>query len=257
MSLFDNKIIPERNNNALSGTEVLKNNWNITGNSRENNFINEVLSGNVPDFWRNFTPITITKNGNSIVCLVSPDYLSVGNDNDYVRIPLSPIGAQKIANAFDCILPTKKMVDEIWHASVNQLNPLPWGPPYDNSMQNSDRIKIHNDRIQNQLSGKDYSKLTSGHKKDVILTNRLFPNNPNKKVAIYGWILPDGSPIQGINAASHDYNYADYSHGIRLIANQVLLNGSLTSFKDVASDPNYCYLVSEEGPLKFFTYDGK
>ncbi len=37
-------------------------------------------------------------------------------------------------------------------------------------------------------------KLIAGHKKDVVITNRLL--TMPKRVAIYGWHRPNGSPIQ-------------------------------------------------------------
>ena len=42
-----------------------------------------------------------------------PDYLAVGSDDDFVRMPMTPQTAQQIADLFGCILPTRKMVDAI------------------------------------------------------------------------------------------------------------------------------------------------
>ena len=68
-----------------------------------------------------------------------------------------------------------------------------------------------NDRINKLMVGLDNTKLTAGHKKDVVLTNKLSPNNPNKRVAIFGWIKSDGKPIQGLNYWSHSDIYVDYT----------------------------------------------
>ena len=256
--LFDESssksLIPSRDPGSISGSVFIDENMNLTGQVRENNIVEECVHGNIPDFLRRFVPVTVNANGNSITYLVMPDYLCIGNDNDYVRIPASPLSAQKIADKFDCSLPTRKMVNDIWKNSTNKLSPLPWGPPYDHSMISTERYGIHNSRIQVQLKDKDKTVLTSGHKKDVVLTNRLYPKNPSKRVAIYGWIQLNGSAIQDLNPSSHEDTYADYSHGIRLIANDVIVNGNPTRLDKVFADSKLASLISDEGVLKFTRY---
>ncbi len=46
-----------------------------------------------------------------------PDYLSIGSNDDWARIPLSPMAAQQIADSLNCFLPTRKMVDDIYKAA--------------------------------------------------------------------------------------------------------------------------------------------
>ena len=250
----DKSLIHARDPLAITGSVFIKENMNIAGAARESNIFHEFISGNVPDFLRDFTSIQIADGTNILTYLVMTDYLSIGTDSDYVRMPMSPLTAQKIADQYDCTLPTRKMVNDIWKFSPNKLSPLPWGPPYDASMMHTSRIGIHNSRVQSQLTGKDFTLLTSGHKKDVVLTNRLSPKNPNKRVAIYGWIQLNGQPIQGLNPVSHEDFYADYSHGIRLIANDVIVNGSPMRMKDVFADAKLSALVSDEGILTFTRY---
>jgi hypothetical protein len=207
----DTFLIPNKKSNSKTGTEFIQSIANVNRTVRQQYILDELLSGNVPDFFRKFSPVTVKNGTDSIVYLVSSDFLCIGTNQDYVRIPMQPYTAQKIADQYDCTLPTRKMVNDIWKASPNKLQPLPWGPPYDSSMMNVDRIAIHNSRIQNQLTNKDYTNLTSGHKKDVVLTNKLSPNNPNKRVAIYGWIQPNGVAIQGpgVQASVHEDTYED------------------------------------------------
>lgn len=249
-----NNLIPARNPNAISGSEFISQNINLVGPERESNILNEILSGNIPDFLRAFYPITITNGNNSITYLVTLDVLSIGFNDDFCRILMNPHTAQAIANKYDCTLPTTKIVDDIWKAAINKLEPKPWGPPYDGDMIKTYRLPIHNKTIQDQLVGKDPAGIISGHKKDIVLTNYLFPNNTNKKVAIYGWIQLNGYPIQGLNYFSHDDNYEDYSHGVRLIANDCLVNNNLMRIQDVFQHPTYSKLISNEGPLKFLKY---
>ena len=247
------KTIPVRTS-STSGSEFCKEHISTPMPRRETAILNEISSGNIPEFLRHFKTITIESNGNTIKYFASPDYLSIGSDDDYVRMPMNPLTAQAICNEFDFTLPTKKMVTDIWKQSSNKLEPSPWGPPYDSSMMSMTRVPIHSARIDNQLKDLDKTSLTSGHKKDVVLTNRLYPNNPNKRVAIFGWIKKSEEPIQGLNPVSHEDTYQDYSHGIRLIMNDVFINGKLARIQDIFGDANLSALISDEGPLKFIKY---
>lgn len=247
-------LIPNRQSNAVTGSEFIQANMNVSLVDRESNVLKEFLAGNVPNFLRSFIPVNVTIGNDSITYMVTNDYLSIGSDNDYVRMPMDPLTAQKIADQYDCTLPTKKMVVDIWKNSKYKLEPLPWGPPYDHSMMNTDRIKIHNQRIQDQLIGNDITKLISGHKKDVVLSNKISPNNPNKRVVIFGWIQQNGQPIQGLNYWSHEDTYKDYSHGVRLIANDVMVNNKPMRIQDVFGDAKLASLISDEGILTFLRY---
>lgn len=249
-----NSLIPGRDPGAVTGSGFIKANMHIKGAQREANILNEFKHGNIPEFLRHFVPIDVVRNANTLTYLVMSDYLSIGSNSDYCRMPMNPLTAQAIANQYDCSMPTKTMVDNIWQNSINRLAPKPWGPPYDNSMEDTYRYGIHNNTIQQQLIQRDPTVLTSGHKKDVVLTNKLAPTNANHKVAIYGWIQNNGTPIQGLNTTSHDDRYADYSHGIRLIANDVMINGVAMRLPDVLKHPTLCYMLCDEGPLYFTHY---
>jgi hypothetical protein len=205
----------------------------------------------------NFKPITITSGDNTLTYLVSSDYLCIGEKEDRVRLPLSAPSAQRIMDKFGCTLPTKKMVDQIWQKSEIKLEPSPNGPPYDSSMFSIDKILFHNDKVTKQLINKDSSLLIGGHKKDVVLTNKLYPDNPNKRVAIYGWHKLNGEAIQGpgINSSSHERDYYfDYSHGIRLISKDCTLNGEVMDIFTIFGSNEYSSLISDEGILQFTKY---
>jgi hypothetical protein len=253
-SSTSNPFIPIRDPGAMPGSAFIQANMSIVGEARERNILNEFMHGNIPDFMRNFTAVNVSNETDKITYLVSPDYLSIGHNGDYVRMPMSPLIAQMIADRYDCTLPTTKMVWDIWGQSINKVAPLPWGPPYNAEMESSYRYGVHSQRIQAQLADKNPFALLSGHKKDVVLTNRLLPRNPKRRVAIFGWIQLNGQPIQGLNTSSHDDKYADYSHGIRLVANDVMVNGMPMRIQDVFLHPKFSALLSNEGPLKFLRY---
>lgn len=246
------KLIP-KSSTVCTGSEFIKNNMKSSIVDREKNILSQFIDGNIPNFLRNFASINVTDGKNNITYSVTTDYLSIGTDQDYVRMPMNPLTAQLIADKYDCTLPTRKIVDDIWKQSVIKLNPLPWGPPYDATMMSTERYSIHNTRIQNQLKDKDITALISGQKKDVVLTNLFSPNNPKKRLALYGWIQSNGKAIQPM-PGSHEDTYADYSHGIRLIANDVVVNNSMMRIQDVFKDPVLCNLISDEGILNFLRY---
>lgn len=247
-----NSLIPSRDPGAVTGSSWIQTNMDLIGSVRENNILQEFLHGNIPDFLRNFSSVTVSDGTNSISYLVISDVLSIGSNEDYVRMPMNPHTAQAIADKYDCTLPTRKMVNDIWKNSANKLEPKPWGPPFDADMEKTHRIGTHNATIQAQLAGLDTTALTSGHKKDVIIDKQLLINKHN--VGIYGWIYPNGQPIQGLNCTSHSDIYSDYSHGIRLIANDVMVNGNVMRIKDVFADSKLSSLISDEGILSFTHY---
>ena len=246
--------IPDRSSSAVTGSQWVQDNMNLSGATREANILKEFKEGNIPDFLRDFDHVTVSDGTNTITYRVMTDYLCIGNNYDYVRVPMNPHTAQAIADQYDCTLITRKMTNDIWKQSENKLEPRPWGPPYDLDMEKTHRIGTHSNTIKKQLAGKNPFALTSGHKKDVVLTNKLSPNNPKKRVAIYGWIQLNGKPIQDLNPSSHDDKYADYSHGIRLVDNIATVNGQAMRMRDVFAHPAYSKLVSDEGPLTFLSY---
>jgi hypothetical protein len=77
-----------------------------------------------------------------------------------------------------------------------------------------------------------------------VLTN-LLRSKPGR-IAIYGWHRQKGDPIQPLSIV-HGAWYADYSHGIRLVSDQVWINGEFLSIFDVLSDPVLAPLLTYEG----------
>ncbi len=224
---------------------------------REDRIIRELLSGNVPQFMRQFTEVDAsgkdsTGSERQLKLYVLSDYLCVGDDEDFVRVPLNPLSAQRVADEFGCVLPTKKMVDLVWKAASVKLEPQPIPP--DSKMSTTKRFVEHNRKVQAVLNGR--RGLVAGHKKDVVVTNRLLDaaGKVLHKVAIYGWQYLTGKVIQDLNPRDHDDKYADYSHGIRLVAERCELDGSLIDVRSVLTDPVLCALLTDEGPMRITAY---
>jgi hypothetical protein len=218
---------------------------------REAAILWEITNGNFPEFLRELKVVPIrgvlrdqsekSDREVSTSLHVMPDYLAVGNDADFVRVPMTPQTAQRIANRFGFVLPTRKIVDTIdRHASVH-LSPYPLS---------EDREAVatfleHQRVIERKRAGKPLGLLITGVKKDIVLSPRIFERP--QRVAIYGWRQLDGRPIQPLTIV-HTNRYVDYSHGARLVLNAVDIEGQQTRITDLLADPIGCRLVSDEGP---------
>jgi hypothetical protein len=237
--------IPPRPHDAMSATEFLRRTAGMSEMDRETLALGEIRKGNVPQFMRSFRPVYLSGPNNSKVTVwVMPDYIALGSDEDFLRMPLSFPAALEIANEFGCSLPTTKIVDAIYQQADIKLEP--WPLPAGDLMRSNDYYLRHQRFIQAQLRDTLPGTLVAGHKKDLVVTNRLF-SRPGK-VAIYGWHRLNGTPIQPLSTW-HGINYADYSHGVRLISKQVLLDGQVWPLSELLKDPNLAALVSDEGVI--------
>lgn len=243
--------IPARNAGAPSGTAVMQQVMNLGGAERDAVITREALSGNIPSFLRDLTPVSFSgkqSDGQDIrvtIC-VTPDYLALGNDIDFVRVPMGLAAAAEIADRLEFLLPTTKMVDAIYAQASVQLAPSPMKPT--NKMSSTDYLMRHNQTVEGQRAGfgRLYAALTAGQKKDIVLSNRL-RKSPGR-VAIYGWHRLNGKPIQPLSTV-HGALYADYSHGVRLVGATAWVNGEARSLTSVIQDPQLSQIVSSEGPI--------
>ena len=247
--------VPKREEDMINGKKLAALLAKLSLEEREKIIYKEIIKGNIPNALRKFTKIRVVgKDANGIhhklIIWVLSDYLSIGSDKNFLRIPMTPHTAQSIANHFDCLLPTKKTVDEIWKSGKVKLQPQ----PIDVNVYNITSPKVfylHQQLIEMQRKGKLLGMLTVGHKKDIVITNRLI-NHPDR-VAIYGWHYLDGKPIQPLSII-HSSRYYDYSHGIRLIRNIVQIDGYHMKLEKMLRNKNLSYLLSDEGPISFLRY---
>jgi hypothetical protein len=116
-------------------------------------------------------------------------------------------------------------------------------------MRSTEYYQIHNEMIEKQsrAHGVRLGTLVSGHKKDVVITNRL-AKRPGQ-IAIYGWHRATGAPIQPLSTV-HGAGYADYSHGIRLISETAIIDGKLRSMYDILQDSLLANVLSDEGAIR-------
>jgi phospholipase C len=263
----DAHCIPARTNPAMTGTAFMQSVANVKSQiDRDNAALAEFFAGNIPDFLRNFVTVTVSMAGHTGKVFVAPDYLAIGTDADFVRIPLLPGNAQKVVSKFCCTLPTAKICDDIY-ASVATVRISPVSVPNFPGVQNGEVIKS-NAAIQAALAGQPGYKLgdlTTGPKKDIVLShflkrldlkgkqigNTRHKHQSDDAVVIYGWHDPanKGKPIQD-EFDGHDKTYEDYSHGIRLVSLQMILDGAPDTLFRVLKDPAVAALVYKAGDLK-------
>lgn len=250
--------LPQRKADAITGSAFAKSiaDSSLTLEQREKIIFNEIKNGNVPNFLRKLTKIT---DGNeldfgidkiTISYYVLPDYFCIGNDEDFFYIPMTPILAQKVADLTKCSLLTRKMVDKVYKNATIKLEPKPILPT--KAMTTVPVFITHNQIIKTQLKDFDAqhknSKLTAGHKKDIIISNKIY-GEQTPRVVIYGWHKLDGKPIQPVYN-KHTNTWADYSHGIRLVQQNVWIRGKKTKIAKVLRNQKLSILLSDEGNIE-------
>jgi hypothetical protein len=245
-----NSQIPPRPAGAISGRAFIESLHGFSFDDREAAILREVTSGNVPEFLRDFKTVQIRgmiKDGQRKTDVtasldVMPDYLAVGSNDDYVRMPMTPQTAQRIADRFGCVLPTRKIVDAIDAQAEVHLTPH----PLSRARESVGTFLEHHDIVEKQRAGKPLDLLITGIKKDIVLSPRIFERP--ERLAIYGWRQLDGKPIQPLTIV-HWNRYVDYSHGARLVRNNIDTGGKNEKITDLLADPDRCALVSDEGRM--------
>lgn len=241
---------PVRPADAPTGSQFLKQIEQLASAEREEAIRRELTGGNVPNFLRTLKTISVAGtdlNGmkHDAVCFVTPDYLAVGTDDDFFRLPMTPMTAEAIARACGGLLITTKISDAVFKHAELKLSPQ----PLTRDRESPGTFFQSHQLIESQRSEKhapDRGLLMAGIKKDVVLSSRL-KDKPHR-VAIYGWHYPDGKPIQPLYLG-HANTYVDYSHGIRLMSRQMIVDGRTRLVPEILRDTILCRLISDEGPL--------
>lgn len=237
----------------LTGSEFYKQAAAMKWAARDSFAINEILKGDVPAFLKRFRAVNISiidsSSGKTIhaTYYVAPDYLCLGTDDDWARINITPLAAQRIADSFQCFLPTRKMVDDIYKAATVKLEPVPMYAFRDSTPT----MWQHHLIVEGQRKGR--KGLIAGIQKDVVLSGKISRDNKPGRVAIYGWHKPSGQPIQPLYTG-HIYWWVDYSQGIRLVYNKIKVEGKWMNYTIVLKDEKLRRLLCDEEYCDFFRY---
>jgi hypothetical protein len=158
--------LPSRPAGAIGGSEFARRTSGFSSADRDRAVVAELERGNMPSFLGQLTPVTLTttaSNGQAVAATiwVTPDYLAIGSDDDFLYVPLTYYSATIIADRFGTVLPTARMVDAIYEQSAHHLKPtpLPAGPLMGSNLY----LAKHQQRIDAQRSGLPLGQLIAGH----------------------------------------------------------------------------------------------
>ncbi len=245
-------LLPVRDSNAVSGSAFYKEVATVSWEKMEAMAVDAILSGNMPEFLHKFVKIDASFSDSSgkrmeAFYFALPDYLAIGGSDDFARIPLTPMSAQSIADSLNCFLPTRKMVNDIYLQSKVKLEPLPIFAFRDSA------VTFYQHHLMIEGQRKLRKGLISGVKKDVVVSGKLSNKDTPNRVAIYGWHKLDGNPIQPLYTGHANW-YVDYSHGIRLVHEDIYIDGKVMNYKEVLKDPFLKQILCDEEVSDFYRY---
>jgi hypothetical protein len=246
------RVIAKRSGTTLTGSAFYKSVAAATWQERDSIAVSNILAGDMPSFLKEFVRINTsikTSNGKTIKAhyYVMPDYMSIGTNDDWARVPLTPMAAQKIADSFHCFLSTRKIADDVYRQAIVKPEPVPMYAYRDSSPT----MWQHHLIIEGQR--KDRKGLIAGIKKDVIITGKLTRDSKTNRVAIYGWHKPNGTPIQPVYTGHVNW-YVDYSHGVRLVYRTIWVDGKQWDYIDILKDKELQKLLCDEEWCDVYRY---
>lgn len=241
---IEDKVLLPKSEVSRPAQELIADLGNDDVEAREKKILEFFRQGLWPEKLGHFKPVQVRENGHQLTYWVSADYLSFGTNDDSVLIPLSWTVAKQVLAGMKMLVPSAKMVDQIYQQATRVHWPHAY-PPSD-EMRSTPYLLEHNQWIQERTSLEIVENpLIAGHKKDLVVSPRLLVKTG--KLAIYGWHnLGNGAAIQPLSLW-HGKFYVDYSHGIRLVAPEAELDGKKVSLARLLKDPLLAPLLSFEG----------
>lgn len=238
---------------SMTGNEFYHQAFVMKWQARDSLVIEQALAGNMPKFLARFKPVSVSIYDSlhdktiHAIYYVSPDYLSIGTDDDWARVNITPNAAQRIADSVSCFLPTRKMVDDIYKTATLKLEPVPMYAFRDSTPT----MWQHHLIIEGQR--KNRKGLIAGIKKDVVISGKVSRDKRPDRVAIYGWHKLDGKPIQPLYTGHINW-WVDYSQGIRLVYRKIKVENKWMDYTEVLKDPVLQKLLCDEEYCDFFRY---
>lgn len=215
------------------------------GAGREALILKAVKDGQYAPFtWE---PVESSYNGHKATIYVTADCLRLGDDA--MRVSVTPVTAQDIADHFGAYLPTTLIADLVWKQARVHLEPCLFGEP----RSATSRMHDYHEAVEAAVAGR--KGLIENVGKHWVLTNKLL-SSPGK-AANYGffsakapYVSTSGLRMWQTLGTAHNGSHVDYSQVLRLVRGDVLVDGKTLLFKDVATSPTLCGLVSSEGILR-------
>jgi hypothetical protein len=246
---------------------------------RDDAMVAALVVGNMPAWLRQWITIEVRDSSPNVKVRVLPDYLCVGSDADYRHVPLDQQSAQRVADAFTACLPTAKICHAIWRktppthrigAIPRDYNVTPWTrrrlirQPW--AQTSTAAYDEHSREIQKKFGTTIRpGQLVSGHKKDVVLSQRLHAQPA--KIAFHGFYDSNGYPFQPCYGGAagpvptcnretptlaHPEGkgrFSDYSQGVRLVHPVMTIDGRMALYNDVLRNKELCRLISTEAAV--------
>ena len=207
-------------------------------------FIQE--GGALPIHWWAVRTVDVTT-GTTATFYTATDALMVGEADDYVRVNVTHLGAQRIADMLGMALPTPKISDLTHTQATVICKPQPQTP--DKHMADTSRMLQHSESVSQEVGGRVGLVSTVG--KDWVLTNRLIADPT--KAANYGWHTrasnfqgPGGMLVLQPLGLAHECHHTDYSQTLRLVHRRVSVNDQDMLLEDVLTDAKLYKLLSYE-----------
>lgn len=209
---------------------------------RDSLLMDFVEAGHIPDFLSSLEPVQVkvkdSVSGHWIKAIfyVTPDYFSVGTNQDWARVPMTAKTAQQLLDKFHCFAPTPQLVDKIHAQAIVKLEPIPLYAFRDSTPT----MWHHHLIIEGQRRAK--AGLISGIKKDIVFMRSASDSVRTDRVGIYGWHRLNNQPIQPFYQG-HVWWYADYSHGLRLVYRGIKIGNRWMDVNEVLADPRLRQLL--------------
>lgn len=252
--------------------------WNScpadAGPSRDKWTLDRFDAGETAYYW---APLTLTDGqGNTLVIKVLSDALKIGG----VRMNVTAVVQQQIADRLGAMLLTPHVLDEMWRQRAVTVEPMPrqitskTSAMIDQSAKLDAKLGLNAEQVPIDLCVSTC--------KTWVVTN-LLVSHPGK-AANYGWHFDDphrtnpnmgkikGSfkGIDGFQDASNDTgvsviqplatahapSHVDYSQDCLLMLRAGELNGQTVDLAQIVMDPTWAHLLSAEGALKTWRQPG-
>lgn len=236
--------IPASGNTGLTGTAFYKIASTFNWKQRDSIFLDAFFRGNTPSSRLKLRPFKVVSTDSTgqlhkMKFFATTDYLSIGNNSNWARVPITPMAGQLVADSLHCYLPTRKLADIIHEQARVKLDPIPMYAFRDSTVS----MWQHHLMIEGQRKGRN--GVVSGIKKDIVLCSEDAMKGKPNRVAIYGWHLANNKPIQPLYTGHVNW-YVDYSHGIRLIYRKMKVDGHWMDYSEMLENPELRKLVSDE-----------
>jgi hypothetical protein len=200
--------------------------------------------------------VTSSIPGHTATFLVFADALKI----DGVRINVSAVLQQQIADALGCLLLTPKLADLLYAQRAVTLTPKPMPIASTSAAMISESQKI--DAALLAAGVVESGKIVQTTGKHWVIDNATLGG----KACNYGWHLPAGtpSPWQGVPVypsvtsnsmviqqpgTAHNPQHIDYSQTCTLVNRWCMVDGQKRDLADVLIDPVLSALASHDGPL--------